>query len=89
MADRRVFRTGKDSDGDITSLCASGQAWSPRPKSKAISDIRSGTHTYFVRNNAGRSDIEVVRDSSVSGGEYLRTDPNGSCSDNLDDLPDC
>lgn len=88
MADRRVTRSRKDDDGDITALCNSGD-WSPRLKSDAISDIDSGNHTYYVQDDAGRSDIEVIEDASVAGGKYLRTDPNGSCSDNLDDLPDC
>lgn len=89
MADRRVTRSRKDGDGDITALCNSGQYWSPRTKADAISDIESGNHTYYVEDNAGRSDIEVIRDATVAGGKYLRTDPNGSCSDNLDNLPDC
>ena len=89
MADRRVTRTRKDMDGDITALCDSGAVWSPRSKTNAISDIEGGVHTYYVRNSAGRSNIIVVRDSSVSGGKYLRTDPNGQCTDNLDNLPNC
>lgn len=48
MADRRVRQTGKDSEGDITSLCNTGQTWSPRNKADAVNDIRSRRHTYFV-----------------------------------------
>ena len=86
MADRRVLSTGKDSDGDITKLCNSNADWSPVYKSTAISDIENGTHTYYVRDGHGRSDIHVVNGAT---GKYLRTDPNGYCQDNLDDLPDC
>lgn len=90
MADRRVTRTRKDKDGDITAICNANATWSPRSKADAISDIKSPSgHTYYVENGAGRSDIQVINDSSVSGGRYLRTDPNGSCTDNLDTLPDC
>ena len=30
MARRQVTRTGKDRNGNITSLCNYGEAWSPR-----------------------------------------------------------
>lgn len=48
MADRRVRRTGKDDDGDITSLCNSGESWSPRKKADAISDIKNGTRQTYT-----------------------------------------
>jgi len=44
MADRQVTASGKDKDGDITKLCKSGEAWSPRQKADAIRDIENGTH---------------------------------------------
>ena len=86
MSDRQVTATGKDDDGDITSLCNNSMPWSPRSKAGAISDIESSLHTYYVRNSHGRSDVHVVLGPT---GKYLRTDPNGTCKDNLDDLPDC
>lgn len=87
MADRRVTKTGKDGDGDITALCNPNWSWSPRGKSDAIRDIDNGVHSYYVRDSLGRrADIHVVNGSN---GKYLRTDPNSSCSDNLDNLPDC
>lgn len=86
MADRRVIATRKNDEGDITALCKGGEYWSPRTKSDAISDIRSGAHTYFVQDSEGRSDIHVVNDPD---GAYLRTDPDGRAGNNLDELPDC
>lgn len=84
MADRRVTSTGKDSDGDITSLCGS---WGSATKAAAIREIDAGTNTYYVKDGFGRrADVEVVNGTT---GKYLRTDPNSSCSDNLDNLPDC
>jgi len=71
MADRAVRRTGKTTDGDITFLCDTGHAWSPRSKSDAISDIESGLHTYHVPWTSGRTEIRVVVGTS---GKYLRTD---------------
>lgn len=87
MADRRITRTRKDRDGDITHVCNPDMSWSPRSSSRTIRDIENRTHTYFVRNHAGRSDVHVA--TAATGKKYLRTDPNGSCTDNLDDLPDC
>ena len=86
MADRKVTKTGKDADGDITKLCNPGQDWSPRLKAGAISDIENGTHSYYVQTGINRSDIHVVNGPS---GKYLRSDPDSTSSNNLDNLPDC
>ena len=87
MAERQVLRTGKDADGDITKLCNSPEYWSPRMKADAISDIEMGLHKYWVRNRiGGKTYIHVI---SYGGRKHLRTDPNDSTCDNLDDLPDC
>lgn len=86
MADRPVRKTGKDKDGDITSLCNGGSSWSPRTKSGAINDIESGTHTYHVPWTSGRTEIKVVNGPN---GKYLRTDRDDTTKNNLDDLPDC
>ena len=84
MADRRVTRTGKDSFGDITALCGT---WGRASKADAITEIEYGWHTYYVQDVYGRrADVHVVKGVS---GKYLRTDPNPSCSDNLDNLPNC
>jgi hypothetical protein len=89
LADRPVRQTGKNSDGDITSLCDAGSSWSPVSKAQAIQDIEGGIHTYYVPWTSGRTDIKVVRDPSVSGGKYLRTDRDSTTRNNLDDLPNC
>ena len=60
MADRPVRKTRKDADGDILALCNDGSNWSPRLKADAIQDIESGTHTYHVPWNDGRTEIRVV-----------------------------
>lgn len=81
---KRVTKTGKDSDGDITSLC--GYSWS-RTKTQAISDIESARESYYVQDSRARTaDVHVVHGPT---GKYLRSDPNSSCSDNLDNLPNC
>ncbi|VAW42606.1 hypothetical protein MNBD_GAMMA01-1382 [hydrothermal vent metagenome] len=86
MSDRAIINTGKDRDGDITQLCNPGQSWSPRSKVDAIRDIESGTHTYYVPWQSGRTEIRVVNGAS---GKYLRTDRDNTSRNNLDDLPDC
>lgn len=84
MADRRVKRSGKDRDGDITSLCGD---WGTVAKATAIREIENSAHAYFAQDWLyRRADVQVV---SGPTGKYLRTDPNSSCSDNLDSLPDC
>lgn len=87
MADREVTKSRKDKDRDITALCKSGEGWSPRLKQDAINDIEGGLHTYHVMDAAkGRVEIKVVQGST---GKYLRTDPDKTTKNNLDDLPDC
>ena len=88
MADRRVTKSGKDPDGDITALCnPSETSWSPRLKANAIQDIEDGTHSYYAQTAMGRRvDIRVV---DVPTGKYLRTDKDQTSTNNLDDLPDC
>jgi hypothetical protein len=56
-------------------------------KSSAITDIELKINSYFVQDSqARRADVKVVNGPT---GKYLRTDPDSSCSDNLDSLPDC
>ena len=84
MVPRRVTRTGKDSDGDITALCGS---WGRVTKTIAIREIESNSRSYYVQDRYSRRAIVIVVNGPT--GKYLRTDPNSSCSDNLDNLPDC
>ena len=86
MTERQVTRTGKDKDGDITSLCNPSEFWSPRKKQDAISDIESGTYQYYTSNGSTKTIVRVVNGAS---GKYLRTDSDSTSRNNLDDLPDC
>ena len=84
MADREVTKTGKDSSGDITSLCG---PWGSRSKSLAIIDIELNTHRYYTRAaNGAEADVIVVAGTTA---KYLRTDPDRTKADNLGCLPDC
>ena len=84
-ATRIVKATGKDADGDITSLCNDGEPWSPRGKAGAISDIKGGNIEYRVKS-ASRPLVHVLKGES---GEHLRSTADASTADNLDNLPDC
>ena len=87
MADREVTQSRKDVDGDILALCNPAAPWSPRGKDDAINDIEDGLHAYFVNvRGVERVDIHVVRGPT---GKYLRTDPDRTSDNNLDDLPNC
>lgn len=86
MADRRVRKTGKNDDGDITFLCNSGETWSPRSKASVVSDIEDNTHTYYVNEDGTRTNVRVVE---VSGKKHLRTTLDKTNKNNLDNLPDC
>lgn len=84
---RTVTNTRKDRDGDITALCNPAQQWSPVSKSQAISDIKSGIHSYVARWHDGtETPIRVV---SGPYGDYLRTDRDTTPRNNLDELPNC
>ena len=85
---RHVTKSRKDSDGDITALCNPSGHWSPRSKSDAISDIENKIHTYYVlQGNGTRAEIQVVNDQAK--GKYLRTRPDQTVDNNLDNLPNC
>ncbi|WP_353623245.1 DUF3892 domain-containing protein [Marinobacter salarius] len=85
--ERAVLQTAKDSDGDITALCRSGQTWSPRRKADAIRDIEMGLCQYHVPMKDGsKTPIRVVNGPK---GKYLRTDWDRTERNNLDELPNC
>lgn len=50
--ERPVRRTAKDKDGDITSLCNTGESWSPRMRAGAISDVEGGNIKYYVEEQS-------------------------------------
>jgi hypothetical protein len=80
VADRRVRQSGKNDEGDITSLCNTGEWWSPRAKRDAISDIENGTHRYFVHEVEPPVWVRVIQTST---GKHLRTDADRTSRNNL------
>lgn len=87
MADRRITCSRKDLHGDITAICNPDQWWSPRSKGEAITDVELRLHRYYVQVGGQRVDVHVVDDPQK--GKYLRTDPDKTVRNNLDDLPSC
>ena len=83
MASLRVRRSGKDQDGDITSLCSD---WGVVLKSRAIREIKAGTNRYYVEEASPAVDVKVRTRSQV---EYLTTEADSVSRNNLDNLPDC
>ena len=86
MADRRVTAARKDNDGYIIALSNPSETWSPRLKSATVFDIVTETHKYYVIIDVKRIDINVVNGLT---GTYIRTDPDRSARNILDELPDC
>lgn len=85
MAERRIQRTRKNSDGDILKVGNyQGESWSPRDVKDVISDIESRTHSYYVNEAGYKSDVHVVNDPD---GKYIRTYADSSSKNNLDNLP--
>jgi hypothetical protein len=86
MFDRRVMATRKNKDGDIIALCDLNAYWSPRYKDDVIIDIENNIYSYYVMIVDQYVDIHVIDGPS---GKYLRTDPDKTDQNNLDELPDC
>lgn len=87
MADRRVTKTNKATDGDILALCQDSATWSPRSKASAIADIEGKMDRYYVNEAGYQSDVTVV--TRDDGTKYLRTVADTGNKNNLDNLPDC
>lgn len=51
---------------------------------KVIADTRAG-HTYYTQVGASTARVEIAR--SATGREYIRTESNGTTSDNLLNMP--
>ena len=86
MAERRIKKTRKDSDGDIIRVCNSDEYWIYEERAVAIDHIESGTHSYYVDEAGSKAHVEVI---TVGLTKYLRTQADAEPANNLDNLPDC
>ena len=86
MAARNIQATSKDKYGVITYLCNIDELWSPRHKNDVILDLESNMHSYYILIAGNKVDIHVIDGPS---GKYLRTDPDKTENNNLNELPSC
>lgn len=86
MIERKVTSTRKDEKGKIIELCNPAEWWSPRTALEVIDDIEEAFYTYYVVVSGQRVSIKVANGSSE---KYLRTDPDITTKNYLDDLPEC
>ena len=82
--ERKVTNTRKDENGRIIALCNPVEWWSPRTLAEVIIDIEESFYTYYVIIGGQRVLIKVANGSAE---KYLRTDPDKTAKNNLDDLP--
>lgn len=87
MAVRRVRGVSRVGADFISGLCNPGEDWQYRGLEDVADDIESGTHVYLTAEGTA----EPARIHVVHGqlGPYLRTDPDTSRKNNLEDLPSC
>lgn len=82
IIDREITMTAKDVDGQVIAV---GGEWGRRALGVALIDIQNTQHTYFVTVDGARHDVQVVLGD---GQRYVRTVPDLSQRDLLQDLPD-
>jgi len=85
LLERRVVATEKDEDGDILALRNPTEGWARVSRDEAIADIEAGRHVYYVLEDGRRSEVHVVEGPR---GKYLRSEPDETGDNNLDNLPD-
>lgn len=86
MIERKVTKSRKDSNRNITAICNPGEWWSPKTSIEVIKEIEEKLYSYHVILSGEKVDIKVIRGET---GKYLRTDPDKTTKNNLDELPDC
>jgi hypothetical protein len=84
MIERKVTNTRKGEKGKIIALCNPVEWWSPRSAIEVINDIEESYYTYYVLVDGQKVLIKVMNGSVE---KYLRTDPNKTTKNNLEDLP--
>ena len=82
--ERKVTNTRKDENGRIIALCNPVEWWSPRTLAEVIIDIEESFYTYYVVVGGQRVLIKVINGSVE---KFLRTDPDKTTKNYLDDLP--
>lgn len=86
MAELQVKCVKKNVEDDITHIGGDEFLYTSE---EAIGYIETGVYTFYTLIAGRRAEVRVIHDSRVAGGKYLRTDPDITTSNNLDDLPMC
>jgi pimeloyl-ACP methyl ester carboxylesterase len=81
--ERLITGVTKNEDDEIIAVCNPGEPWSPLSTAEVVRDILSGAHVYFTEVDGIRANVHVVE------GRYLRSNPDGTTINNLDELPEC
>ncbi len=84
MAERLVTHTYRNTQGDILAIGNPEESWGQRQTEWAIDDIVREIHEYNVQGSNGLRRIYVVNGQY---GPYLRTVPDSTEGNNLDNLP--
>jgi hypothetical protein len=84
MTEHQVTCVQHDIHRNITSIGAGAQRWST---AQAISEIDGKRKRFYTLVNGVRADVQVMQ--TKEGKKYLRTDPDKTTRNNLDDLPTC
>ena len=84
MIERKVTNTRKDEKGRVIAICNPIEWWSPRSLAEVINDIEESFYRYYVAVGGQRVIIKVANGSAE---KYLRTDPDKTTKNYLDDLP--
>ena len=84
MARRKVTGSAKGKGRIITGLC--GPSFGYLSAEEVISDIRAGTHEYFVREGSHESKVKVVGESED---QWLVSTRDLLSRNNLENLPNC
>ena len=67
-------------------LCNPTEWWSPKTVNEMLYDIEEYMYLYFVVVDGQKVEIKVITELT---GKYLRTDPDKTKKNTLDELPDC
>lgn len=86
MIERQITNTKKDSSGNIVLLCNPDEWWSPKSVKEVIYEIEESFYKYYVIADNLKVEVKVIAGSE---NKYLRTDPDKTTKNNLDELQDC
>lgn len=85
MIERRVTKARKDETGQVIAVGNPVEWWSPRTAEEVMNDIEESFYNYFVMLGGKKVLLKVV---NGSGEKRLRTDPNETSKNKLNELPE-